>query len=58
MQYVLSDIPKADRDWVNALANACAKALPLLAVGEDEKYQAEVLRLAPAEKADPRNPSP
>src|SRR5665213_3444268 len=59
MNYVLSDIPKADQDWVNALANACADALPLLAMGEDEKYQAEVMRLAPAEKADPRaSPSP
>jgi PTH1 family peptidyl-tRNA hydrolase len=56
MGYVLSDIPKADRDWVNALANACADALPLLAAGEDERYQAEVMRLAPAEKADPRRP--
>jgi peptidyl-tRNA hydrolase, PTH1 family len=56
MNYVLSDIPKADRDWVNALANACADALPLLAAGEDERYQAEVMRLAPAEKADPRQP--
>jgi peptidyl-tRNA hydrolase, PTH1 family len=59
MNYVLSDIPKADHDWVNAMANAAADALPLLAVGEDEKYQAEVMRLAPAEKADPRaSPSP
>jgi peptidyl-tRNA hydrolase, PTH1 family len=57
MGYVLSDVPRADRDWVNALANACAEALPLLAAGEDEKYQAEVLRLAPADKADPRQPS-
>jgi PTH1 family peptidyl-tRNA hydrolase len=31
-----------------------AKAAPLLAKGEDEKYQAEVMRLAPAAKADPR----
>jgi PTH1 family peptidyl-tRNA hydrolase len=59
MNYVLSDIPKADHDWVNAMANAAADALPLLALGEDEKYQAEVMRLAPAEKADPRaSPSP
>jgi PTH1 family peptidyl-tRNA hydrolase len=58
MGYVLSDIPKADREWVNALANACVEALPLLAAGDDEKYQAEVLRLAPAEKADPRQPPP
>jgi peptidyl-tRNA hydrolase, PTH1 family len=59
MNYVLSDIPKADHDWVNAMANAAADALPFLAMGEDEKYQAEVMRLAPAEKADPRaTPSP
>jgi PTH1 family peptidyl-tRNA hydrolase len=57
MTYVLSDIPKPDRDWVNAMANAAADALPLLAMGEDEKYQAEVMRLAPAEKADPRRPA-
>jgi PTH1 family peptidyl-tRNA hydrolase len=54
MNYVLSDFPKADQPWVNALANACAEALPLLAAGEDERFQAEVMRLAPAEKADPR----
>lgn len=54
MNYVLSDFPKADQTWVNALANACAEALPLLAAGEDERFQAEVMRLAPAEKADPR----
>jgi peptidyl-tRNA hydrolase, PTH1 family len=59
MNYVLSDIPKADQGWVNAMANAAAEALPLLVLGEDERYQAEVMRLAPAEKADPRaRPSP
>ena len=54
MGHVLSDFHKVERDWVNALCNACADALPLLATGEDEKYQAEVMRLAPADKADPR----
>jgi PTH1 family peptidyl-tRNA hydrolase len=54
MGHVLSDFHKVDHEWVNALCNACAEALPLLAVGEDEKYQTEVMRLAPAEKADPR----
>jgi PTH1 family peptidyl-tRNA hydrolase len=54
MGHVLSDFHKVEQDWVNALCNACAEALPLLAAGEDEKYQAEVMRLAPAEKADPR----
>ena len=54
MGHVLSDFHKVEHDWVNALCNACAEALPLLAAGEDERYQAEVMRLAPAEKADPK----
>lgn len=52
--YVLSDFHKADTPWVSALLDACARAAPLLAKGEDEKYQGEVMRLAPAEKANPR----
>lgn len=56
MGHVLSDFHKVEHAWVNALCNACAEALPLLAAGEDEKYQAEVMRLAPADKADPRQP--
>ncbi|HEY5071132.1 MAG TPA: aminoacyl-tRNA hydrolase [Caulobacteraceae bacterium] len=52
--YVLSDFRKADAPWLAALIDACAKAAPLLAAGEDERYQAEVLRLAPAPKLDPR----
>ena len=54
MGHVLSDFHKVERGWVNALCNACADALPILVVGEDERYQAEVMRLAPAEKSDPR----
>src|SRR5579872_6273492 len=54
MDHVLSDFHKAEQPWVNALCNAAAEALPLLAAGEDERYQAEVMRLAPAEKIDPR----
>ena len=54
MGHVLSDFHKVDQDWLQALCEACAEALPLLAAGEDEKYQAEVMRLAPAEKSDPR----
>lgn len=52
--HVLSDFHKAETKWVEPLLIACADAAPLLALGEDEKYQAEVMRLAPAEKADPR----
>lgn len=54
MGHVLSDFHKVDQGWVADLCRACADALPLLAAGEDEKYQAEVMRLAPAEKLDPR----
>lgn len=52
--YVLSNFHKAELPWVNDLIRACADAAPLMAQGDDEKYQAEVMRLAPAEKADPR----
>ena len=54
--HVLSDFHKADRAWVEKLLGAVAQAAPMLARGEDDKYQAEVMRLAPAAKADPRNP--
>ena len=54
MGHVLSDFHKVEEDWVKALCEACADALPMLATGEDERYQAEVMRLAPAEKLDPR----
>jgi PTH1 family peptidyl-tRNA hydrolase len=52
--HVLSDFHKADMKWVEPLIEACAEAAPLLAAGEDEKYQTEVMRLAPADKLDPR----
>jgi PTH1 family peptidyl-tRNA hydrolase len=52
--HVLSEFHKADLKWVEPLIAAVADAAPLLAAGEDEKYQTEVMRLAPAEKADPR----
>jgi PTH1 family peptidyl-tRNA hydrolase len=54
MGHVLSDFSKAELAWAKPLLDACADALPLLAAGEDERYQAEVLRLAPAPKLDPR----
>jgi PTH1 family peptidyl-tRNA hydrolase len=52
--YVLSDFYKDELDWVSALLAAVAEAAPFLAAGDDERYQAEVMRLAPAEKADPK----
>ncbi len=52
--YVLADFHKAEQPWLNALLSACADALPFAAAGDDERYQAEVLRLAPAPKFSPR----
>jgi PTH1 family peptidyl-tRNA hydrolase len=52
--HVLSDFAKSEQAWVDDLCKACAEALPLLAQGQDEKYQTEVARLAPAAKLNPR----
>ncbi len=52
--HVLSDFAKSEQGWVDDLCKACAEALPLLAQGQDEKYQTEVARLAPAAKLNPR----
>ena len=52
--YVLSGFHKAEQPWVKGLIDACADALPFLAAGDDLRYQGEVLRLAPAPKANPR----
>ncbi|MEM7459566.1 MAG: aminoacyl-tRNA hydrolase [Pseudomonadota bacterium] len=54
MPYVLSDFSKADEVWRDALIQACSKALPLLFVHNDERFQTEVMRLAPAPKHDPK----
>ena len=54
LNWVLADFHKVDQPWVKTLCEACADAGPLLAAGEDEKYQTEVARLAPAEKLDSR----
>jgi PTH1 family peptidyl-tRNA hydrolase len=52
--HVLSDFHKVDQTWLKALNEAVADAAPMLVAGENERYQAEVMRLAPAEKADTR----
>ncbi len=52
--HVLSDFHKVDQTWLKALNEAVADAAPMLVAGEDERYQAEVMRLAPADKLDPR----
>ncbi len=56
MPYLLSDFSKADLDWFAPLGDAMCKALPYLLVGDDERFQTEVMRLAPAPKLDPKQP--
>lgn len=53
---VLGDFHPDERPAVAALIKASVDALPFLADGNDQRYQAEVMRLAPAPKSDPRNP--
>lgn len=52
--HVLSDFHKADRPWLDAMLAAVADALPFAVAGDDDRYQAEVMRLAPAPKFSPR----
>lgn len=52
--HVLGDFHKADQPWLEAMLDACADALPFALAGDDSRYQAEVLRLAPAPKFSPR----
>lgn len=54
MPHVLSDFHKADLDWFDPLCDAICKALPFLLAGDDERFQTEVMRLAPAPKHDPK----
>ncbi len=54
MPYVLADFAKADLDWRDRLIEACSRALPLALNEADERYQTEVMRLAPAPKHDPK----
>jgi PTH1 family peptidyl-tRNA hydrolase len=53
---VLADFHPSERPAVDAMLKACLEALPFLAAGMDDRYQGEVMRLAPAPKGDPRNP--
>ncbi len=58
MPYVLSDFSKADESWLEPLLEASARSLPMLVAGDDERYQTEVMRLAPAPRHDPRQRPP
>lgn len=46
--YVLSDFPKADLVWFDALTDAIARSFPLLAGAEFDAFQTRVTHLAPA----------
>ena len=54
MPHVLGDFHKADLPWLDPMLTAVADALPFAVAGEDERYQGEVMRLAPAPKFSPR----
>ena len=54
MPHVLGDFHKAEQPWLDAMLQACADALPFAVKGEDDRYQGEVMRLAPAPKFSPR----
>ncbi len=54
MPHVLGDFHKADLPWLDPMLSAVADALPFAVAGEDERYQGEVMRLAPAPKFSPR----
>jgi len=54
MPYVLADFPKSEGAWVEALLSACSRAAHFLVDDLDERFQTEVMRLAPAPKSDPR----
>jgi PTH1 family peptidyl-tRNA hydrolase len=56
--HVLSDFHKVETEWVAKLLDAVAKSAPMLAAGDDEKFQGEVMRLAPAEKSGGRGARP
>ena len=54
MPHVLGDFHKAEMAWLDPMLTAVADALPFAVAGEDERYQGEVMRLAPAPKFSPR----
>ncbi len=55
--WVLSDFAKSDQAWLTTLNDACVGALPMLLSGAPDaadRYQGEVMRLAPSPKLDTR----
>ena len=57
--YVLHDFAKADHDWLDPLLAAIARHAPLLAEGEDARFQSEVAReTQPAKPPKPAKAPP
>lgn len=54
MPHVLADFPKSEHNWRDNLLDAAARSIGFLVAGDDERYQTEVMRLAPAPKFDTR----
>ncbi len=57
LNWVLADFAKGDQAWLTALNDACVSALPMLFSDQPDaadRYQAEVMRLAPSPKLDTR----
>lgn len=54
MPHVLSDFSKADEAWTEPLLDALSRSIGFLIADEDERFQTEVMRLAPAPKHDPK----
>ena len=52
--YVLSDFAKSEKNWVEDMMDALARAADLLASGSKDKYQTKVDLLAPPPDAKPR----
>ncbi|MEO1038715.1 MAG: aminoacyl-tRNA hydrolase [Pseudomonadota bacterium] len=50
--WVLSDFPKADQGWADALKDAIARSLPLLLENAEDAFQTRVTHLAPAPDRD------
>lgn len=54
MPHVLSDFPKSEQEWFLTLVDAISASLPYLVKDEDERFQTDVMRLAPSPKHDPK----
>ncbi len=50
--HVLSDFAKSEVKWLDDMLDSCARSIHFLAANDDERFQAEVMRLAPAPKED------